>query len=336
MKGCPGRGHFCWLFTRLAKDELEHRANRAASVDGWHDNPPTHAALEVAQNFVGDRLLHDRLLPTKNQHRNHILRWILSDSDHEDQHSRRPFCQKGSWLADTDLILDTPGGVASSNAQSSETSPGGGVEAIMAISHRNSPCCLVDFTTATTETPLTTMGGLPRSAAEPGTNPGTGPHDLAPPYVFDPVTAEVSMVEDNGELEVVVFDADGRMDGVLLATPLDDHIRIDASFPDGYVSFELVVLEDNVGLRNVDMGLDQHDAEYRISTMLAFAAPFDPGQGDPITRRGCMVRFATISALCAAAIAVPPVWSAAVVGCTTALIHTYCECLPLLGYDPCN
>jgi hypothetical protein len=51
---------------------------------------------------------------------------------------------------------------------------------------------------------------------------------IAPSYVFDPVTAEVNM-DDDGTLEVIAFDADGKMDGALLASPLDDHIRIDAS-----------------------------------------------------------------------------------------------------------
>jgi hypothetical protein len=160
------------------------------------------------------------------------------------------------------------------------------------------------------------------------------PDSLAPPYEFDPVTAEVSEVEHGG-LEVLAFDAEGRMDGAMLAMPLDGYIQIDGSFGDGYVSFEMVVNEDGASIRNVEMDLDENVAEHRLSTMLGFASVLD-GPEQPTTKRGCMLRFGAIATLCAAAIAVPPIAGGAAVACTGALLHTYCECLPLLGYDPCN
>ena len=160
------------------------------------------------------------------------------------------------------------------------------------------------------------------------------PAGVAPPYEFDPVTAEVTEDED-GALEVLAFDTDGRMDGAMLATPLNDHIRIDASFADGYVSFELVLLENGAGLRNVEMDLDEQVAEERVSVMLRFASVAE-GAEQPITRRRCMIKFATIAALCAGAAAVPALRAGAVLPCVGSLIDTYCDCLPLLGYDPCN
>jgi hypothetical protein len=163
----------------------------------------------------------------------------------------------------------------------------------------------------------------------------SAPNGIAAPYEFNPVTAEVS-VEDGGTLEVLAFDADGLMDGAMLATPNVDYIRVDASFGDGYVSFELALLDEGMTMRAVEMDLPAHVAEERLSTMLGFAADAtENGSEEPITKRRCMVKFATIAAICGGA-AVLSLGGGAVVGCAWWLVDTYCDCLPLLGYDPCN
>jgi hypothetical protein len=98
-----------------------------------------------------------------------------------------------------------------------------------------------------------------------------------------------------------------------------------------------VVSGNGASLRNIDMDLSPQVAEHRISAMFAFAATqYDDPDLPPISRRGCMIRFGGITAVCAAALPFPNLWPPAVAGCTTALIKTYCECLPLLGFDPCN
>jgi hypothetical protein len=143
-------------------------------------------------------------------------------------------------------------------------------------------------------------------------------------------------VDEDGTLEVLAFDADGWMDGAMLATPNVDHIRIDASFGDGHVSFEIVLLDERMSMRAVEMDLPAHVAEERLSTMLGFAADAtEHGPAEPITRRRCMVKFATIAVVCGGA-AVLSLGAGAVVGCAWWLVDTYCDCLPLLGYDPCN
>jgi hypothetical protein len=159
------------------------------------------------------------------------------------------------------------------------------------------------------------------------------PNGVAPPDEFDPVTSEVS-VDDYGSLEVLVFDADGFMDGAMLITPLPDHIRFDASFGDGDVSFKLVLFGDKAAVQLLDMGLPVHVAEARVNTMLEFADGAEDDGSQHITKRRCMIKFGTIAAVCAGAAALGV--GGAVVPCAFYLVDSLCECLPLLGYDPCN
>jgi hypothetical protein len=163
----------------------------------------------------------------------------------------------------------------------------------------------------------------------------SSPNGFAAPYEFNPLTAEVS-VDDDGTLEILAFDADGMMDGAMLATPNVDHIQIDVSFGDGYVSFEFVILEDGVTMRAVEMDLPTHVAEERVNTMLGFAADAsEEGAEGLISKRRCMVKFATIAAVCGGAAALGA-GAAAIIPCAGGLIDSLCDCLPLLGYDPCN
>jgi hypothetical protein len=159
------------------------------------------------------------------------------------------------------------------------------------------------------------------------------PNGFAAPYEFDPVTAEVSL-DDAGTLEVLVFDAHGLLDGAMLASPMPDRVRFDASFGDGDVSFELVMLADGeAAIRSVELHLPAHIAEARINTMLGFADASDVGFGQ-ITHRRCMIQFAGIAAVCATSAALS--LGGAVPVCLFSLGSTFCECLPLMGYDPCN
>lgn len=159
------------------------------------------------------------------------------------------------------------------------------------------------------------------------------PDGVAAPYEFDPVTSEVS-VDDDGTIEVLAFDDDGLMDGAMLITPLPDHIRFDASFGDGDVSFKLVVAGDELTVQLLHMGLPAHIAEARINMMLEFADVADDGGPEFITKRRCMIRFGTIAAVCAGAAALGI--GGAIVPCSFYAVDTFCDCLPLLGYDPCN
>jgi hypothetical protein len=159
------------------------------------------------------------------------------------------------------------------------------------------------------------------------------PNGVAPPYEFDPVTSEVS-VDDDGTLEVLVFDDDGFMDGAMLITPLPDHIRFDASFGDGDVSFKLLIFGDEAAVQLLGMGLPAHVAEARVNTMLEFADVAEDDGLQHISKRRCMIKFGTIAAVCAGAAALGV--GGAVVPCAFYLVDTWCECLPLLGYDPCN
>lgn len=136
-----------------------------------------------------------------------------------------------------------------------------------------------------------------------------------------------------GRQAVTVEDMD-FMDGAMLITPLPDHIRFDASFGDGDVSFKLVLFGDKAAVQLLDMGLPVHVAEARVNTMLEFADVAEDDGSQHITKRRCMIKFGTIAAVCAGAAALGV--GGAVVPCAFYLVDSLCECLPLLGYDPCN
>ncbi len=133
------------------------------------------------------------------------------------------------------------------------------------------------------------------------------PDELRPPpwTVSD---AEVWADEDG--LEVLAFDSHGELVGTLIMTlPTDgDRVRIEASFEDGYAIAPLLMPDElaAAGLRapRIETDLPVAEAQRRIELLLRHVpdANLDIGQpGAEVTRKQCVVRFGTATAVCAGA-----------------------------------
>jgi hypothetical protein len=160
---------------------------------------------------------------------------------------------------------------------------------------------------------------------------GGAPLDVAAPD-FNPERADVTVDED-GTLEILALDADGEMVGALLAMPTPEHVQIDASFRDGYVSFVMVLDPAVPFVQDMRSDLPTSIAAERVTTLLSFVDAPTSGPFEA-TKRGCMLKFAAISMTCGAAIFFPGAQLAAL-GCAWAYIESLCECSAYLPLKIC-
>jgi hypothetical protein len=148
---------------------------------------------------------------------------------------------------------------------------------------------------------------------------------------FDPASAEVT-VDDDGTLEILVFDDEGAMIGALLATPTTDHVQIDASFADGYASFALVLDPVTLPMQAYRSDLPVETAGERVNTMLAFVDEPSPTME---SKRSCIMKLAITAAICGAGAAFPPATVHIIVGCLGNAVGALCECAPYLPVKIC-
>jgi hypothetical protein len=136
----------------------------------------------------------------------------------------------------------------------------------------------------------------------------------------------ITVDEEKGTLEILAFDGEGEMVGALLAQPSVDRIRIDASFPDGHASFELV-LDPTLPPQPLDTDLEPNVAVRRVSDLLAFILTAGPIEG--ASRRECMWIFAGLAGSCGLAATFTPTGVAGVLaawGCLSGLGAAACSC----------
>lgn len=158
-----------------------------------------------------------------------------------------------------------------------------------------------------------------------GSPPVAPPHVNEPELPFDPVSAEVT-VDDDGTMEILAFDRDGEIVGAMLTTPTEEHVQIDASFPDGYVSIVLVLAEQDPSMplpQNLWTDLDPELVTARVTTMFEFVSP--PRHGER-GKRQCMFLLASTAAYCGVAAAFPPAGAIVVTGCFLQFANSLCAC----------
>lgn len=151
---------------------------------------------------------------------------------------------------------------------------------------------------------------------------------------FAPVRAEVTADEEG--VEILTFDEQGELVGALVATPNDDHIRIEADFSDGYASIALTLdlLEEPAKILGSD--LDAAVVEARVAEMFAFvAAPEAPSAAAP-GKGQCMWMFASLAGACGTAALIPPAAPAGPLwGCIAGLGTALCACGEYLPIEIC-
>jgi hypothetical protein len=157
----------------------------------------------------------------------------------------------------------------------------------------------------------------------------TPPPDPPVPKPFAPVRAEVSAVDQG--IEILTYDDQGELVGVLVATPDSDQIRIEADFADGYATIQLS--PDEPGENAMQTDLEQTAAVGRVAEMFTLAVP--PSEPLEASRARCMWTFAGIAALCGSAALLPPASVPIVASCLFGLGGALCECAEYLPIEVC-
>jgi hypothetical protein len=161
----------------------------------------------------------------------------------------------------------------------------------------------------------------------------TPPPDVPHPQPFAPVRAEVAM--DEHAIEILTYDEQGELIGALVATPNDDHIRIDADFDDGYASIALDLGPVQEPVANLQSNLEPDVVAARVSEMFGFVAPPGPVPIAGPSKKHCMWIFAGVAGACGLGALFPPASIHLVWGCFAGVGGAMCACGKYLPIDIC-
>jgi hypothetical protein len=153
--------------------------------------------------------------------------------------------------------------------------------------------------------------------------------DPPEPEPFAPVRAEIMAVEQG--MEIIAYDDQGELVGVLRATPEGERIRIEADFDDGYATVRLSPDDLDGGTVLTDLG--ETIAVGRVSQMFGFALP--PQGETAISRSECMWIFAGLAAACGGGALFPPAGAPLVATCLFGLGGALCKCNEYLPINIC-
>lgn len=161
------------------------------------------------------------------------------------------------------------------------------------------------------------------------------PPDIPTEPTFAPVRAELKT--DERGLEIIAYDEHDEVVGALVATPNDDHIRIEADFDDAYASIALTLGPDEP-VENLQSDLDPHVVAARITEMFVLVPGIALPGSDPLTaptHQDCVTAFAAVAATCGFAAMYPPAAIGLGLGCVLGFAKSLCECGDYLPIDLC-
>jgi hypothetical protein len=142
-------------------------------------------------------------------------------------------------------------------------------------------------------------------------------------------------VDEEG-VEILTYDEQGELVGALVATPMDDHIRIDADFDDGYASVALTLGSAEEPAEILQSDLDPAVIEARVAKMFSFVAPPEDSATAAPSRGQCMWLFAGVAGACGTAALIPPAAPAGPLwGCMAGLGTALCACADYLPIKIC-
>jgi hypothetical protein len=130
-------------------------------------------------------------------------------------------------------------------------------------------------------------------------------------------------------------DVGHRASTALVATPNDDHIRIDVDFDDGYASIALTLAPVEEPVEILQSDLDPVVVAARVAEMFAFVAPPDASTTAAPSRGQCMWLFAGVAGACGTAALFPPAAASVVWGCMAGFGGALCACGEYLPIDIC-
>lgn len=137
-------------------------------------------------------------------------------------------------------------------------------------------------------------------------------------------------------IEILAYDEHGKLVGALVATPNENHIRIDADFDDGYASIALTLGPDEPA-ENLQSDLAPHIVAARITEMFVLVPEVALPQSDPLTaptHQDCVMAFAAVAATCGVAAFYPAAIGLGL-GCLLGFAESLCQCGDYLPINIC-
>jgi hypothetical protein len=139
-------------------------------------------------------------------------------------------------------------------------------------------------------------------------------------------------------LEILTYDEQGELIGALVATPHEDHIRIEADFDDGYASIALSLGPVEESVENLQSDLDSAVVATRVSEVFALVSDTvalpEPGPLATPSRKQCMMAFAVVVGTCGIA-ALNPANIFIGWGCVSGFAKSMCDCGEYLPINIC-